>query len=129
METLISLLCGFLVACAVFMMLERNMVKFLFGLILLSNASNLIIFGSGRLTRGEAPFVPEGMKHAPPEVANALPQALMLTAIVISFGLLAFALILAYRFYEETGSVDMDEIGASANDEVVEPSSEIEHHG
>ena len=52
--------------------------------------------------------VPEGLAAAPGLVANALPQALILTAIVIGFGLLAFALVLVYRGYQSLGTLDSD---------------------
>ena len=110
MAVLLCFLMGFLVAAGVFLMLDRNLVKFLFGLVLLSNAANLVLLNAGRLTLYTPPFVPEGEKFPPPDVANALPQAFILTAIVISFGLLAFALVLAYRAYQEMGSIDMDEL-------------------
>ena len=111
MEALFSILAGVLVAGAIYLMLDRNMVKFLFGLILLSNAANFVIFSSGRVQEGRPAFIPQGHSVPPDVVANALPQALILTAIVIGFGLLSFALVLAYRAYQEIGCVDMDEIG------------------
>lgn len=121
MGVIISILAGLLVAGAVYMMLDRNLVKYLFGLILLSNAANLILFSAGRLTEGKPAFVPDGMSVAPPEVANALPQALILTAIVIGFGLLAFTLVLAYRAYQAIGSTDLDKLGFGHRDEVSGP--------
>lgn len=121
MSVLLSLLAGLMVAGAVYMMLDRNLVKYLFGLILLSNAANLILFNAGRLTEGRPAFVPSGGVTPADEIANALPQALILTAIVIGFGLLAFALVLAYRAYEEIGSVDLDEIGMTRMTEASGP--------
>ena len=97
MEPVVALLVGALVAASVYLMLRRNIVKFLFGLVLISNAANLIIFSAGRLTRAEPPLVPDGLSTPAVQVANALPQALVLTAIVIGFGLLAFTLVLVYR--------------------------------
>lgn len=108
MEQLLSVLIGVLVAAAVYLMLARNLLRFLFGLILLSNAANLAIFVSGRLTAGAAPLIPEGADAPLGPVANALPQALVLTAIVIGFGLFAFALILAFRGYRSLGTLDTD---------------------
>ncbi len=110
METVLAVTVGVLVAATVYLMLSRNLVKFVFGLMLLSNAANLTIFSAGGLIRGEPPLVPEGSYVPDGVVANALPQALILTAIVISFGLLAFALVLAYRAYQELGTVDTDEM-------------------
>lgn len=108
METLLALLVGWLFAAAVYLMLSRSLVRYLFGLVLIGNAANLVIFASGRLTRGEPALVPDGLDAPAAAVANALPQALILTAIVIGFGLLAFAFVLAYRAREELGTVDTD---------------------
>ena len=108
METVIAFLVGWLFAMAVYLMLSRSLVRYLFGLVLISNAANLAIFAAGRLTPGSPAQVPEGLSVPTAEIANALPQALILTAIVIGFGLLAFAFVLAYRAHEELGTVDTD---------------------
>ncbi|MCG8563143.1 MAG: Na+/H+ antiporter subunit C [Hyphomicrobiales bacterium] len=108
METVLALLVGVLVGASVYLMLARNILRFVFGLVLLGNAANLTIFAAGRLTRAEPPLVPEGLAAPPELVANALPQALILTAIVIGFGLLAFALALVFRSYQVTGTLDTD---------------------
>ncbi len=108
MEVVLSVLIGLLVAASVYLMLARNLLRFVFGLVLLSNAANLAIFTAGRLTPSVPPLVPEGATVPPEVVANALPQALVLTAIVISFGLLAFALALLFRGYQELGTLDSD---------------------
>ena len=108
MEMLTALAIGALVAAAVYLMLARNVLRFLFGLILLSNAANLTIFVSGRLTPRVPPLIAEGALVAEPGVANALPQALVLTAIVIGFGLFAFALVLVFRAYQAMGTLDGD---------------------
>ena len=110
MEFLIALMVGALVAAAVYLMLARNVLRFLFGLLLISNAANLLIFASGGLTPESPPLIPEGSKLPPEGVANALPQALVLTAIVIGFGLFAFALVLIYRGYQTMGTLDSDEM-------------------
>lgn len=116
MEAALSLLVGVLMAASVYLMLSRNLIRYLFGLVLISNAANLVIFASGRLTRGAPPLVPEGLTAPDGPVANALPQALILTAIVISFGLLAFALVLAYRAYQALGTIDTDAMRAAEPD-------------
>ncbi len=109
MEVMLSLLIGVLVAAAVYLMLAKNVLRFLFGLILISNAANLAIFASGRV--GDAPpLIPEGFDKPVVVAANALPQALVLTAIVIGFGLFAFALVLAFRAYDALGTLDSDEM-------------------
>lgn len=110
MEPLLAITIGFLVATAVYLMLARNILRFIFGLVLISNAANLLIFAAGRLTRGEPPLIPEGADAPAGIVANALPQALVLTAIVIGFGLFAFALILVFRAYTTLGTPYSDDM-------------------
>ena len=108
MEVALALIVGLLVACSIYLMLSRNVLRFIFGLVLLSNAANLTIFTAGRLTRAEPPLVPSGLPFPTELVANALPQALILTAIVIGFGLFAFSLSLVFRTYRELGTLDSD---------------------
>jgi multicomponent Na+:H+ antiporter subunit C len=110
MEPIIAILVGVLTAAAVYLMLSRNVLRFLFGLILISNAANLTIFDAGRLTVGVPPLIPDGADAPLGVAANALPQALVLTAIVIGFGLFAFALVLAFRAYSDLGTLDTDEM-------------------
>ena len=110
MEFMIALMVGALVAAAVYLMLARNVLRFLFGLILISNAANLVIFASGGLTPEQPPLIALGETVPAAGVANALPQALVLTAIVIGFGLFAFALVLVYRGYQTMGTLDSDEM-------------------
>ena len=106
MDFLLPLLIGVIVACSIYLILSRNLVRVVLGLSLLSNAVNLIIFASGRVTRAIPPLIAEGQVLPPDGYANPLPQALILTAIVIGFGLLAFALVLTYRAYQELHTVD-----------------------
>lgn len=108
MDVLLALLAGLLTAAAVWLLLDRSLVRMLFGLALLGNAANLAIFAAGRLTAGAPPLIPEGLEAPAETVANALPQALILTAIVISFGLFAFALSLVHRAHKDLGTADVD---------------------
>ena len=108
METVLAVLIGVLVATSVYLMLARSILRFVFGLVLLSNAANLVIFAAGRLTRAEPALVPSGLSAPVASVANSLPQALVLTAIVIGFGLLAFALALVFRGYQVLGTLNTD---------------------
>jgi len=110
MEELVALVVGILVAGAVYLMLDRSLMRFLFGLTLISNAVNLLIFANGRLTEGAPPLVPDGAYAPDGVVANALPQALVLTAIVIGFGLFAFSLVLALRAYTQLGTLQTDQM-------------------
>ncbi|WP_193162287.1 Na+/H+ antiporter subunit C [Microbulbifer hainanensis] len=122
METALAVLVGIMVATGVYLMLTANLLRYLFGLILLSNAANLAIFATGRLTRAVPPLVPEGLQAPAEPVANALPQAMILTAIVIGFGLLAFTLALVVRCYRELGTLDANAMRLS------EPPAADEEH-
>lgn len=113
MDSILAVLVGVLMAASVYLMLSRNFVRFVFGLTLLSHAANLLLFSSGGLTRGHTPLIPPGEVVPRSGIANAVPQALMLTAIVISFSVLAFALVLAFRTYQELETVDTDEMRAA----------------
>ncbi|MBZ4420005.1 Na+/H+ antiporter subunit C [Myxococcus sp. RHST-1-4] len=108
METLLALVIGALYAAGLYMMLRRSVVKLVIGLALLAHASNLLVFTGVGLTRGRAPLVPEEATVPAPGVADPLAQALVLTAIVISFGLLVFTVVLLYRAHQAVGSPDLD---------------------
>ncbi len=108
METVLAILSGVLTSAALWLMLSGNLLRFLFGLLLLSNAVNLAIFAAGRLTTGAPPLLQPGGTLPAHEMANSLPQALLLTAIVIGFGLFAFALALTIRAYRSFGHLEVD---------------------
>jgi multicomponent Na+:H+ antiporter subunit C len=92
------------------MILRRSIVKLVIGLLLMSNAANLVIFSAAGMTEGAPPLLgPDGMPIVSPS-ADPLPQALILTAIVIAFGVLAFAVVLIHRAYELVGVDDLDEM-------------------
>ncbi|MBX2849074.1 MAG: Na+/H+ antiporter subunit C [Acidiferrobacterales bacterium] len=110
MEGLMAIAVGLLFAAAFYMMLRRSIVKLVMGLIILSNAANLSIFAVAGMTRGAPPFLDELSKNAATPVADPLPQALILTAIVIAFGVLAFSVVLIHRVYKVVGSDDLDQM-------------------
>lgn len=110
METLLAIVSGGIFAASIFMLLRKNLIRVAIGVVLITNATNLTIFTLGRLTSANSAFIEAGADKAAPGIANSLPQALILTCIVIGFGLLAFALILIYRHYKETGTVVIDEM-------------------
>lgn len=111
MEVLLALAAGVLYAAGIYLLLRRKFAQLIIGLGLLSNGTNLLIFTAGGLTRGRPPVIPEGSTELLPPYADPVPQALVLTAIVIGFGLLAFALVLAHRVHETLGTDDVDEVG------------------
>ena len=108
MEVLFGILAGVLMAGGVWLILSRNLLKFLFGLVLISNVANLVIFASGGVTEGSPPLV--GKSGIVEGVANSLPQALVLTAIVIGFGLVSFTLTLALRAWQSIGTTHVEEM-------------------
>ena len=108
MEVLLAIVIGVLYSGGLYMMMRRNLVQLIIGLGLLSHGANLLIFTAGGLRKSGAPIIPEG-GHAMPFVpADPLPQALILTAIVISFAVTAFALVLFLRTYQAVGTDDVD---------------------
>ncbi len=111
MELIIAIFIGVLYACGVYLILRRSLVKVILGLFVLSNATNLIIFLSGGIQRDGAAFIPEGAETVDLQtISDPLPQALILTAIVISLGLSAYILALKYKYFEVTGTHDLDQL-------------------
>ena len=110
MEIILAIMIGVLYAAAVYMLLRRSLVKILIGIVLLSQATNMLIFTSAGLTRGSSPVMKAGETALAQPYSDPLPQALVLTAIVISFGLTAFALALTYRTYKTVDTDDLDQM-------------------
>jgi multicomponent Na+:H+ antiporter subunit C len=110
MEVLLAIVIGALYAAGLYMMLRRSFVKLVIGLALLGYASSLLIFTVNGVTRGQPPLVLEGMTQPVEPFADPLPQALILTAIVIGFGVQAFALVLFKRTYQSAHTDDLDGI-------------------
>ena len=113
MFVVMALLVGALYAAAFYLLLARSTVKLIFGLLLLGHAANLLIFSAGSLLRANPAIVPRGAEVPLPGYADPIPQALILTAIVISFAVLAFAAVLVKRAYVETGTDDSEEMQTS----------------
>jgi multicomponent Na+:H+ antiporter subunit C len=108
MALLHSILLGVLFAVSFYLMMRRSMVKVLLGLMLFSNAVNLLVFTAAGVTRWQPPLIPEGADLPPMPHADPLPQALVLTAIVIGLGLLSFVMALIYRTYRNLGTDDLN---------------------
>ena len=105
MDYVLAALVGCFIALGVYLLLSRSVIRMLLGLVVFGNGVNLLIFTAGRLTRGVAPIVPPGLGQPEGPIANPLPQALILTAIVIGFAMFSFLLVLAFRAYQ---SLDAD---------------------
>jgi multicomponent Na+:H+ antiporter subunit C len=122
METLLALAIGVLVAAAAYLLLARDLPRGLLGFVLLGTAANLTIFAAGGIGTMTPPLVDPGAAALAAGAANPLPQALVLTAIVIGFGLAAFTLVLVMRAHAAFGTVSAEEMGAAeAPDERAAP--------
>ena len=104
MESLVSILVGVMTASAVYLLLRARTFPVVLGLSLLGYAVNIFLFASGRLTLDSAPLVEHGLARLP----DPLPQALVLTAIVIGFGMTAFLVVLALRALHDLGDDHVD---------------------
>ena len=110
MEIVLSAVVGLMYAAGIYLVLRRSLVKLIIGLILLGNAANLLIFLLGGITRGNPPVIGADEFTLGDLYADPLPQALILTAIVIGFGLQAFAMVLLEREHAEVGVTDLDSL-------------------
>lgn len=105
MDYVLAVLVGLFIALGIYLLLSRSVIRMLIGMTIFGNGVNLLIFTAGRVTRELAPIVPPGLEAPAGPIANPLPQALILTAIVIGFSMFAFLLVLAFRAYR---SLDAD---------------------
>ncbi len=104
MSVIYALVTAALFGCALYMILSRNVVRLLLGLSLVGTAVNLMIFQAGRIRSVQPPLIPPGANQLG-ESADPLPQALILTAIVIGFALTVMFGALALRTYRDRGTV------------------------
>jgi multicomponent Na+:H+ antiporter subunit C len=114
MEIILAIVVGVLYTAGVYLMLRRSILKFIIGLIFMSNATNLLVFLSAGLVPGSPVFVKPGGQGSE-IMADPLPQALVLTAIVIGLGIVVFTLALKYKFFELTGTDDLDQLKKTDN--------------
>lgn len=110
MELILAVVIGFLYGVGIYLMMRRNLLQLIIGLGLLSHGANLLIFTAGGLRRRGAPILDEGENAFATLPSDPLPQALILTAIVISFAVTAFALVLFLRTYQSEGTGDLDQL-------------------
>jgi len=100
-----ALVIGILFAIGTYLILSRVLLRVIFGVCLLSHATLLYLITGGKLKRGAAPILESGITA----YADPIPQALILTAIVIGFGVTAFIIVLVYRSYQTLGSDDTED--------------------
>ncbi len=109
-EALVSVLIGVLTACGVYLVLRARTFPVVLGLTFLSYAVNLFLFAMGRLVVGQPPII----RAAAPAYSDPLPQALVLTAIVISFAMTAFVIMLALKARASLGNDHVDGLDKDA---------------
>ncbi|MCA9834878.1 MAG: NADH-quinone oxidoreductase subunit K [Thermomicrobiales bacterium] len=121
MTLVFSLAIASLFAAGAYLMLKRDLIRLIAGMIMIGNAANLFIMASA-LRRGTAAILP----HDGDDMADPLTQAMVLTAIVISFATAALALVVVYRVYTSHLSVDLGELSLAEEEqsELDEPRSE-----
>ncbi len=104
---------GGLFALGTFLVLRRDLVRVVWGVVILSQSANVYLVTMGGLD-GSAPILAHHGDVNAAGVTDPLVQALVLTAIVIGFGSTAFALVLTYRVYQEHGTIDVTDLGGGA---------------
>lgn len=121
MTLVFSMAIASLFAVGAYLMLKRDLIRLIAGMIMVGNAANLFIMASA-IRRGEAAILPGSSR----EMADPLVQAMVLTAIVISFATAALAMVVVYRVYTSHYSVDLTELSAAEEEQAErdEPESE-----
>ena len=112
MESLMMILNGVLVAVATYLVLSRKILRVIIGTAVLSHAVHLLILTIGGLKKGDVPL----LSQSDGPYTDALPQVLILTAIVISFAVTALVLVLAYRMYKTNDADDFHELGGPSDE-------------
>ncbi|MGP1272032.1 MAG: Na+/H+ antiporter subunit C [Phycisphaerales bacterium] len=109
MQLLFAASVGVLFAAGFYMMMRRSLVKLVIGLALLGHAANLLIYSASLPLRGRPPLVEVGATTPPEPYSDPLPAALVLTAIVIGFGIVSYTIVLIKRAYQDVGTDDLSE--------------------
>lgn len=112
METLIAILIGVLMTIGTYLILSKQMLRIILGISLIGHAVNLLIMAIGGLKTGSPPLLTEKSTT----FTDAIPQALILTAIVINFAVTAFLLVLSYRTYKKHGTDNLEDLRGNADE-------------
>ncbi|HLS66415.1 MAG TPA: Na(+)/H(+) antiporter subunit C [Pseudogracilibacillus sp.] len=112
MEFIISILAGILFAAGIYNILQKQLLRIAIGTGLISHAAHLFILTMGKLKRGQPPIIQEGIT----QYTDPLPHALILTSIVISFGVTSVVLVLAYRTVNENATDNMEQLRGSEHE-------------
>lgn len=106
MELVMAIVCGALFAVATYLILSKSILRIVLGLSVISHGAHLLLLTMGGLKRGASPVLSQGAAS----YTDPLPQALILTAIVINFGVTALLLVLAYRSYKTLKTDDLEQM-------------------
>ena len=109
MSVILAVVTAGLFGCGLYMVLSRHVVRMVLGLSLLTTAVNLVLFQAGRIRSAQPPLIARGAGRLG-ESADPLPQALVLTAIVIGFALTVILAALALRAWGELRTLRTDEM-------------------
>ncbi|MBU0437141.1 Na(+)/H(+) antiporter subunit C [Staphylococcus casei] len=113
MEIVMIFVCGILTAMSVYLILSKSLIRIIIGTTILTHASNLFLMTMGGLKKGDVPIYEKGITS----YVDPIPQALILTAIVISFSVTAFFLVLAFRSYKELGTDNVESMKGVLDDD------------
>ena len=106
METFMTIIAGILFTIGTYLILSKTLLRIVLGMSLFTHGVHITLMAINGLKRGAAPLLGENADS----YTDPVPQALILTSIVISFALTAFSLVLAYRTYQEHGTDDMEQL-------------------
>ena len=112
MEVLMSVVAGFLFMIATYLMLSKSLLRIIIGTGVLSHGVHLLLLTMGGLKQGAAPLLGQNAAL----YTDPLPQALILTAIVINFAVTALFLVLSYRAYKLVGTDDVGQMRGNADE-------------
>lgn len=112
METFITIISGILFSVGTYLILNKNLLRIILGITIFSHATHLMLLSINGLKKGAAPLLGENATS----YTDPVPQALILTSIVISFALTAFLLVLGYRTYMELGTDNMKHLRGNSDE-------------
>ena len=113
MNIVYAALIAAIMGCGLYLLLSRHVIRIVLGVMTISASVNLVIFIAGRIGTSQPAVIADGQTTLDAASANPLPQALVLTAIVIGFSLVAFAAALALQTYRTLGTLDNRELNSA----------------
>ncbi|MEQ8549982.1 MAG: NADH-quinone oxidoreductase subunit K [Cyclobacteriaceae bacterium] len=113
MNIIIALIIGILFASSIYLMLHQSFFRLILGIIIFGYATIFFLFVIGGVTENSPALLGGKLPSSISELADPLPQALTLTAIVISIGVQLFLIVLLKRVYSATGTDDLDELNVT----------------